>query len=169
MQCPNCNAVGSGIHDDNHVWCDSCGSAIREEVQFVTGYCQSYFSRSQIYCRVKRFGKYISRVCQDQSVLQSFHDILDVYSCFEFAWMRNIGDSTRIYFFAKPVMLKMCCRILGIESDTPGLKDKNRELDQLRELGRLVESREWRSMYGVKSGSQKMVITSDIRDCITPL
>ena len=154
MECPNCNTVGSGILDGNHYWCDSCGQSIKQEVQYVTGYCQSHFSRSQIYCRVKRFGRYITRVCSDQAVLQRFHDILDLYSCFEFAWIRNIGASTRIYFFAKPVMLKMCCMILEIEADTPGLKDKNRELDQLRELTTLVETREWQSMNSVKQGSK---------------
>ena len=102
MECPNCNTVGSGIHDDNHLWCDNCGHAIKDEVQYVTGYCQSHFSRSQIYCRVKRFGKYITRICSDLAVLQRFHDILDLYSCFEFAWIRNIGDSTRIYFSQSP-------------------------------------------------------------------
>jgi len=154
MECPNCNTVGSGIHDDNHLWCDNCGHAIKDEVQYVTGYCQSHFSRSQIYCRVKRFGKYITRICSDLAVLQRFHDILDLYSCFEFAWIRNIGDSTRIYFFAKPVMLKMCCMLLDIEADLRGLKDKNRELDQLRELKTLVDSREWQTMNEVKSRSK---------------
>ena len=154
MECPNCNTVGSGIRDGNHLWCDSCGHAIKHEVQYVTGYCQSHFSRSQIYCRVKRFGKYITRICPDLAVLQRFHDILDLYSCFEFAWIRNIGDSTRIYFFAKPVMLKMCCMLLDIEADLRGLKDKNRELDQLRELKTLVDSREWQTMHEVKSRSK---------------
>ena len=154
MECPNCNTVGSGIHDDNHLWCDNCGHAIKDEVQYVTGYCQSHFSRSQIYCRVKRFGKYITRICSDLAVLQRFHDILDLYSCFEFAWIRNIGDSTRIYFFAKPVMLKMCCMLLDIKADLRGLKDQNRELDQLRELKTLVDSREWQTMNEVKSRSK---------------
>ena len=154
MECPNCNTVGSGIRDGNHLWCDNCGHAIKDEVQYVTGYCQSHFSRSQIYCRVKRFGKYITRICSDLAVLQRFHDILDLYSCFEFAWIRNIGDSTRIYFFAKPVMLKMCCMLLDIEADLRGLKDKNRELDQLRELKTLVDSREWQTMHEVKSRSK---------------
>ena len=44
--------------------------------------------------------------------------------------------------------------ILEIEADTPGLKDKNRELDQLRELTTLVETREWQSMNSVKQGSK---------------
>ena len=153
MQCQNCNTVG-GIRDGNHYWCDSCGTAIKQEVQYVTGYCQSHYARSQIYCRVKRFGKYISRVCQDPTVLQHYYQILDLYSCFEFAWIRHIIDSNRIYFFAKPVMLKMCCILLGIETDLAGLKDKNRELDQLRELQRLQATLEWQSMHDVKVMSE---------------
>ena len=149
MQCPNCGTVG-GIQDGNHHWCDECGSCIRDEIQYVTGYCQSHFSRSQIYCRVKRFGKYISKACQDPTVLSQYYDILDLYSCFEFAWQRHLGDSKRIYFFAKPVMLKVCCSLLGIEADLDGLKDKNREQDQLRELSCLQASAEWQSMLEVK-------------------
>ena len=149
MQCSNCSTVG-GIRDGNHYWCDSCGSSMKQEVQYVTGYCQSHYARSQIYCRVKRFGKYISRVCQDPTVLNNYYKILDLYACFEFAWMRHIQESNRIYFFAKPVMLKMCCALLDITADLPGLKDKNRELDQLRELKNLQASREWQSMHSVK-------------------
>ena len=151
MQCSTCGPV-SGIQADNHIWCENCGMAIKEEVKYVTGYCQSYFSRSQVYCRVKRFGKYISRVSSDPDVLQQYHRILDLYSCFEFAWGRH--PSRRIYFFAKPVMLKMCCDLLDIETNCPGLKDKNRERDQLQELHTLRKTPEFCSMHEVKKGSQ---------------
>ena len=153
MQCPNCGPV-SGIYDENHVWCEGCGQSMKSQVHYVTGYCQSYFSRSQVYCRVKRFGKYISRVTSDPNVLQQYHRILDIYSCFEFAWGRHIGESRRIYFFAKPVMLKMCCSILQIETDSPGLKDKNREREQIAELNTLRLTREFRSMLEIKRGSE---------------
>ena len=153
MQCPYCNTVG-GILDGNDVWCDTCGRSIKQEMQYVTGYCQSHFSRSQVYCRVKRFGKYITRVCRDPAVLQYYYDILDIYSCFEFAWMRHLQQSNRIYFFAKPVMLKVCCEILSIKASLVGLKDRNRELEQLRELKSLQTTAAWQSMMSVKSGSK---------------
>ena len=102
MLCNRCNTEVSGIRDGNVIWCDNCGSAMKHEVQYVTGYCQSHSCRTQVYCRVKRFGRYISRVTKEPSVLQHYHQLLDLYSCFEFAWIRNKAASSRIYFFAKP-------------------------------------------------------------------
>ena len=151
MLCNNCSTEVSGIKDDNAIWCENCGTAIRAEVQYVTGYGQSHSCRTQVYCRVKRFGKYISRVTTDASVLQHYHQILDLYSCFEFAWQRNLGESTRIYFYAKPVLLKLCCDLLKLKpQNLPSLKDKQRETDQIRELGWLKSLPCWKSMYQIK-------------------
>ena len=156
MHCSFCNTDTSGIRDGNCIWCDGCGHALKSEIQFVTGYCQSHSCRTQVYCRVKRFGKYISKICHDYSVLQRYHDILDLYSCFEFAWIRNRMISKRIYFFAKPVMLKVCCNLLKLETqDMPRLKDKLRELEQKNELMSLKETAAWRGMHAIKSGVSK--------------
>ena len=152
MFCNNCSTEVSGIQDDNAIWCENCGTAIRAEVQFVTGYGQSHSCRTQVYCRVKRFGKYISRVTTDASVLQNYHRILDLYSCFEFAWQRNLKESSRIYFFAKPVVLKLCCEMLKLKpQNLPALKDRQRETDQIDELNWLKEQVCWKSMYQIKS------------------
>ena len=151
MLCPTCSTEVDGIHDDNAIWCDQCGTAIKAEVQYVTGYCQSHSCRTQPYCRVKRFGKYISRVTKDASVLQNYHRILDLYSCFEFAWQRNLGRSSRIYFYAKPVLLKLCCDLLKLKpQNLPALKDKQRESDQIAELNWLKSLTCWKSMHGIK-------------------
>ena len=152
MICSHCNTETNGIRDDNALWCDGCGHAIKSEIQFVTGYCQSHSCRTQIYCRVKRFGKYISKICSDYSVLQRYHDILDLYSCFEFAWIRNKIVSKRIYFYAKPVMLKICCELLKLETQNlSGLKDKSREADQLIELNNLIKTAAYSSMFAIKT------------------
>ena len=152
MLCDRCNTEVYGIQDDNALWCEECGHAMRTQIQFVTGYCQSHSSRTQVYCRVKRFGKYISRVTSDTSVLQHFHRLLDIYSCFEFAWDKNRDKSIRTYFYAKPVLLKKCCEIMGIKaSSLPSLKDASRERDQFRELEILANTIEWKSMHGIKT------------------
>ena len=131
---------------------------MREQMRFVTGYCQSHSCRTQVYCRVKRFGKYVSRVANQYSVLQHYNDLLDLYSCFEFAWNRST-TSNRIYFFAKPVMLKLCCELLKLKpTNIPRLKDKLRELEQIRELMLLKETHPWISMHHIKTtGRQEKV------------
>ena len=151
MLCNSCSTEVSGIHDGNAIWCENCGTAIKQEVRYVTGYCQSHSCRTQVYCRVKRFGKYISRVTKDPSVLQHYHKLLDLYSCFEFAWIRNKQASSRIYFFAKPVLLKLCSELLNLKpQNLPRLKDKLRELNQIEELMSLKETIHWKSMNHIK-------------------
>ena len=153
MICASCSAESTGIRDGNAIWCDNCGHVLKEDIQYVTGYCQSHSCRTQVYCRVKRFGKYIRKVCKGDSVLQRYHQIVDLYSRFEFSWLRNRHLSKRIYFFAKPVMLQMCCHELELECENfPRLKDKNREVDQLRELTEIRASKIWDQMYGSKMG-----------------
>ena len=152
MLCNSCNTEVPGIRDGNIIWCNDCGNAIKEEVHYVTGYCQSHSCRTQVYCRVKRFGRYISRVTKDTSVLQQYHHLLDLYSCFEFAWTRNRNVSSRIYFYAKPVLLKLCCRLMKLKTQNiPRLKDKLRERDQIRELMVLKETPHWKSMNHIKT------------------
>jgi len=152
MLCNSCSTEVSGIHDGNAIWCENCGTAIKQEVRYVTGYCQSHSCRTQVYCRVKRFGKYISRVTKDPSVLQHYHKLLDLYSCFEFAWIRNKQASSRIYFFAKPVLLKLCSELLKLKpQNLPRLKDKLRELNQIEELMSLKETVHWKSMHTIKT------------------
>ena len=152
MLCNSCSTEVSGIHDGNAIWCENCGTAIKQEVRYVTGYCQSHSCRTQVYCRVKRFGKYISRVTNDPSVLQHYHKLLDLYSCFEFAWIRNKEASSRIYFFAKPVLLKLCSELLKLKpQNLPRLKDKIRELNQIQELMGLKETIHWKSMNTIKT------------------
>ena len=156
--CKCCNTESTGIHDGNTVWCENCGIAMKQEMRYVTGYCQSHSCRTQVYCRVKRFGKYVSRVTKEYSVLQRYHDLLDLYSCFEFAWNRST-TSQRIYFFAKPVMLKLCCELLKLKpTNLPRLKDKLREFEQIRELMLLKETHPWKSMHHIKTtGRQEEV------------
>ena len=152
MLCDRCNTEVYGMHDDNCIWCENCGHAMKTEIHFVTGYCQSHSCRTQVYCRVKRFGKYVSAHVKDHSVLQHYHRLLDIYSCFEFAWSRNRDKSIRTYFYAKPVLLKKCCEVMKLKSQKlPGLKDKCRERDQFRELAALQETIEWKSMHQLKT------------------
>ena len=152
MLCDRCNTEVYGINDDNATWCENCGHAMKQNVQYVTGYCQSHSCRTQVYCRVKRFGKYVSRVTKDASVLQHYHQLLDLYSCFEFAWSRNRDKSVRTYFFAKPVLLKKCCELLKLKPQKlPALKDLLREKDQFGELKVLQQTIEWKSMHQIKT------------------
>ena len=147
MKCPRCNTETLGIQDGVHLWCDGCGIALKSSPVYVTGYCQSHSCKNQIYSRRKRFGKYLQSVCHQKPVLHSFYDILDLYSRFEFSWTQS--KSKRIYFFAKPVMLRVCCELLGICTDNlPSLKDKNRVKEQANELATLRTSPVWKLMYG---------------------
>ena len=152
MVCPHCGAATHGIEEGNHVWCDVCGRSMRESPMFVVGFHQSHSARSQVYCRRKRFAKYIQRVCSKPAVLQNFYQILDLYSQYELVWTRT--PSKRKYFFAKPVMLKVCCQMLDIDTEgLPALKDINREVDQAGQLAELRATQLWRLSYGVKCGA----------------
>ena len=161
MICDSCSTDVYGMNEDNAIWCESCGACMQNCTEFVTGYSQAHSSRTQIYCRVKRFGKYVSRVTADYSVLQHYNELLDIYSCFEFAWQHNRDKSKRTYFYAKPVLLKKCCEIMKLKTQKlPALKDCNRERDQFEELCQLQQTREWSSMYDIKTrcGGKSMLL-----------
>ena len=169
MLCNRCNTEVSGIHDGNMLWCENCGAGMKHEPEYVTGYCQSHSCRTQVYCRVKRFGKYISRVTRDPSVLQHYDKLLDLYSCFEFAWTRNKENSSRIYFFAKPVLLKLCTELLKLKTQNlPTLKDKLRELNQIQELMGLKETVHWKSMHHIKSTGCQIGFQKTRFDAVRP-
>ena len=141
--CKSCGTETFGIEDGGFVWCPDCGNRMHDAPKFVVGYCQSHSARNQVYNRRKRFGNYIRRVCKNVSVLQRYYDILDLYGTFELCWVRT--PAKRKYFFAKPVMLKVCCRHLNLDTTgMPSLKDKNRELDQEQQLYALTKLPLWK-------------------------
>ena len=151
MECPTCKEQTCGIIDDNHLWCDKCGCSIRSDVEFIPSYQNNHNApRQQIYNRRKRFTKYVQSLGL-KDVLANIHAILDLYSSFEFAWVVHKNLSKRVYFYAKPCMLKVCCRMLEIYTPLPGLKDKNRERDQFEELKELQTTQGWHTSRGSRS------------------
>jgi len=142
MECSSCGQLTPGIIDDSSLWCDKCGTCLKTQVEWVHSYDQlKRASRQQVYCRVKRFTKWVRQVCPQISNLP---DILDLYSSLEFTWGCYKKKSKRIYFFAKPVMLQVCCGLLGMDtSSLPRLKDKTREKEQHEELASLQKTQAW--------------------------
>ena len=147
MECPNCKEQTPGIIEGNHLWCNHCGVAIRSQCQYVPSYGNRHSCTKQIYSRVKRFTKYLQGLA-NPNILSEIHAILDLYSSFEFAWSCNKTSSVRIYFFAKPVMVQAICSLLDIETDTPSLKDKLREVIQHEELKNLQNTAAWKMSTG---------------------
>lgn len=148
MECPSCKETTSGIIDEASLWCDRCGSCIRVNYEFVTGFQNTHAApRLQVYCRAKRFTKYIQANCVAMpEVMQRIYDIVDLYSALEFSWCCNRKLSNRIYFFAKSVMLRYCCALLSLStSRLPRLKDRNREITQCKDLEALVETATFRA------------------------
>ena len=149
MRCV-CGTETHGIQEDNGLWCETCGASLGMGPRFVVGYCQSHSRRNQVYSRRKRFGKYLQEVVDDVRILRAYYRILDLYSQYEFVWMGT--PSTRKYFFAKPVMLKGCCQVLGLPTDDlPSLKDKNREIEQAKQLESLRATTCWQQSYAMKN------------------
>ena len=149
MDCPHCQQRTPGIVEQNHLWCDQCGVSIRKQCEYVPSYNNQHAAaRQQIYSRVKRFTKYAQQMCRDKpQVMFQMQKILDTYSSFEFTWVCHKDQSKRVYFFAKPVMLQACCKLLKIKSELPSLKDKNREKDQHAELDALQTTITWKMIY----------------------
>jgi hypothetical protein len=139
MECPSCKNTTPGIVEGNHLWCDKCGVSIREHVEYVPSYNSRYTPSQQVYSRVKRFLKYL-HFLNVPMVLHNIHAILDLYSSFEFTWTCNREKSKRQYFYAKPVMAKIICRMLEIDVELPSLKDKSREIEQYTELAELIKT-----------------------------
>ena len=143
MECPHCSTWTSGILELNNIWCDSCGTSIRVKMDFVQSFQNPHdHVRQQIYSRVKRFTKWVQQLA-DPLVMSHMYSVIYIYSSFEFAWMMHKEDSTRIYFFAKPVCLQVCCQMLHINADLPHLKDGNREKVQKEELKKLQTTEMW--------------------------
>ena len=145
MECHHCGHKGH-VQSEGHSWCTSCGAQVPGTQTFVVGFQQSHFPRGQVYNRRKRFVRYMKSLTLDGAVLDKWYSILDLYSKFEFCW--SSSTSERTYFFAKPVMLKVCCHLLGVKADLPGLKDKNREHVQFAELDRIRGGPVWQRYYG---------------------
>ncbi len=148
MECPACKETTSGIIEESSLWCDRCGSCIRMNYEYVTGFQNSHAApRQQVYCRAKRFTKYIQSRCMGlPTVMQHIYDIVDLYSTLEFSWCCNRVLSKRIYFFAKPVMLRYCCVLLQVTTEgLPSLKDRNREITQFKDLVALTETPTFRA------------------------
>lgn len=157
MRC-TCGTETHGIQEENGLWCESCGASLGEGAVFVVGYCQSHSRRNQVYSRRKRFGKYVLSVVHNKTILRAYYKILDLYSQYEFVWMAT--PSERKYFFAKPVMLKVCCAVLDLCSEAdlgrlPSLKDRNREADQARQLESLRATECWRQSYAMKNDTEE--------------
>ena len=149
MECPSCHESTPGIIDECSLWCDKCGAQIRENYVFVTGFQNRHSApRQQIYCRAKRFTKYVQKHCRAmRHILRNINDIVDLYSALEFAWCCHRSLSKRIYFFAKPVMLKYCCVLLQLSLEgLPELKDRNREIDQFEDLCSIKGTPTFRTM-----------------------
>ena len=149
MECPSCHETTPGIIDESSLWCDKCGTCIRANYVFVTGFQNRHSApRQQIYCRAKRFTKYVQKHCRVmRHIMGNIDDIIDLYSALEFAWCCHRALSKRIYFFAKPVMLKYCCAILQLSLvGLPELKDKNRELVRFEDLTIIKGSATFRTM-----------------------
>ena len=140
MECPHCKQQTPGIIDQNHLWCDKCGVSIRSHCEFVPSYNNCHYApRQQVYSRVKRFMKFV-RDLANPLVIRKFDAIVDLYSSFEFTWTCNRESSKRIYFYAKCVMLQVCCELLDVKTELPKLKDRTREIDQHRELNILSKT-----------------------------
>ena len=153
--CKTCGTETFGVEDGGFLWCTHCGCRMEDAPKFVVGYCQSHSARNQVYNRRKRFGEYIQRVCKNVSVLRRYYDILDLYAMFELMWVRH--PSKRKYFFAKPVMLKVCCRQLKLDvKGLPSLKDRNREVDQENQLRALTQLPMWKSNLKLKHDSKTL-------------
>ena len=149
MECPACHQQTPGIIDESSLWCDKCGARIREHYVFVVGYGNRHSApRQQVYCRAKRFTKYVQKHCASMKhIMEAINDIVDLYSALEFAWCCHRSLSKRIYFFAKPVMLKFCCALLELNlQGLPKLKDKNRELVQFQDLSNIKDTPTFRVM-----------------------
>ena len=160
MECPNCKQTTSGIIEDNRLWCDKCGTSIREDTQFVPSYNTRYAPSQQIYSRVKRFTKYLQRL-KIPLVLANVYAIQDLYSSFEFTWGCNREKSKRIYFYAKPVILNFICKLLYIETELPCLKDHLREIDQYQELAILTNTTAFEISTANKFKDSKALLVND--------
>ena len=136
----------------NNIWCTNCGVSMKESPNYVVGYAnQHYVPRQQVYDRLKRFAKWTLERVERQDIRKAMRQIMNHFACYEFTWHVHKELTTRIYFFAKSVMLKVCCNHLGINTDgLPSLKDLEREADQMVQLKSLTQTAAWVAVYQSK-------------------
>ena len=144
--CDDCPQDTAKVREGCTMWCTGCGAELGSCTVYLRGYANPMVHvRRQAYSRAKRFQKYLRRVIKHSAVaedlLQNFDAIMDIYSAFEFLWHSGF-NSCRKYFYAKPVMLKAACSLLGICCDSlPSLKDLEREVVQNLELDTLKKEK----------------------------
>ena len=145
MECHSCGLKNVGILEMNNIWCTSCGISMKEKPQYVVGFQnQRYQPKQQVYDRLKRFSQWTFKRVDRKDVLKNMRSIMNYFSCYEFVWHVHKELTKRVYFFAKCVMLKVCCKQLGIPIEgLPSLKDLEREADQMEQLERLVKTNAW--------------------------
>ncbi len=145
MECHSCGITNTGIMEMNNIWCTNCGISMKAAPMYVVGYDnQHYCPKQQVYNRLKRFSKWTLDRVERKDILSAMRQIMDYFTCYEFVWHMHKDLTKRIYFFAKPVMLKVCCKILGISIEgLPSLKDLERESDQMMQIEKLVKTSAW--------------------------
>ena len=121
---------------DNYNTCLGCGMCHEYAPVMTFSYNHPYNTRPRAYyCRVKRFKQYVKD--QKNNILSGCIDeILDLYNYIEFFW--GVSERNRRYFFSRKVMLFFIVTRLGLNIKTPLLKDKERTVEQLASIEKLV-------------------------------
>ncbi len=136
MTCPNCSATHSLVIQ-NYRTCTSCGTMFEYEPKYVQGYSSmQQRHRKQYYSRIKRFAKKLKEMKNDV-IGKHTYDILTAYGLLEFGW--NMTPRTkRKYFYSQKVVLFFILKNLEIDVEVPVLKNKDRTLEQIDAMKKIV-------------------------------
>ena len=138
MTCPECNST-SKVHDEGKMWCTSCGCELEDSPMWTHSYAMpNHYKRFPVYSRVKRFIEYIRKINKPE-LNENYNDILDIFSLIEFQWGMMTHEK-RKYFYNKYVVLFFIAQRLNIEVELRTLKDIERVEEQVKELGKLLNS-----------------------------
>ncbi len=107
------------------------------EPKYVQGYSSmQQRHRKQYYSRIKRFAKKLKEMKNDV-IGKHTYDILTAYGLLEFGW--NMTPRTkRKYFYSQKVVLFFILKNLEIDVEVPVLKNKDRTLEQIDAMKKIV-------------------------------
>ena len=138
----DCKSCGSTMlcQVGSHLTCTNCGLMCQHRPIYTWSYNHKHSPLRQraIYNRSKRFIEFIRSFKSDE-FQGMLNPILDMYNLIEFHFAMHVKGVERKYFYSRKVVLYYIAQRLELDIELPLLKDKDRNVAQIKSILALRE------------------------------